>query len=382
MRRCRFPRRVPLPVLLLLAVLVGVPLVAPPAAAAHRTQPGAPPPGVVPAIAGAAGEDSTFDTVARLDELTSDHARIFRLYWAFFGRRPDAAGALYWIGQRDRCRSLATIADQFAASEEFADRYGQLDDHGFVELAYHQVLDRPADPDGGAYWHRQLVDDVLTRGGVMLHISLSSEFAARHRYPSDEVPARGCRTPDGRPTGRSVDLVEGKTLATVAGLDIVAPSVIIERAGFHQSSHPGALGMTMADPAPARLDVLASRNRGTHRRGAVDIVTEPATAITAPVSGRVARAGGYTLYCKYRDGYVVINPDGRPDLEVKILHIQNVAVRAGQRVEVGDKLADHATLFPFESQIDRLTGEPSWPHVHLEVVDPSIPRRPSSGGGC
>ncbi len=76
----------------------------------------------------------------------------------------------------------------------------------------------------------------------------------------------------------------------------------------------------------------------------------------------------------------MINPDGRPDLEVKLLHIQGVAVEAGDRVEAGDVIAANATLFPFQSQIDRLTGDPSWPHVHLEVVDPSIPRRSSSGG--
>ena len=92
------------------------------------------------------------------------------------------------------------------------------------------------------------------------------------------------------------------------------------------------------------------------------------------------RAGGYTLYCRYRDGYVVIRPDGRPDLEVKILHIQDVEVHAGERVEAGQRIAASATTFPFRSQIDDLTPEPSWPHVHIEVVDPSVPRR--SSGSC
>ncbi|MEL6985012.1 MAG: M23 family metallopeptidase, partial [Actinomycetota bacterium] len=113
--------------------------------------------------------------------------------------------------------------------------------------------------------------------------------------------------------------------------------------------------------------------------GAADIAVEPATTIVAPIAGTVARAGNYTLYCRYQDGFVVINPDGRPDLEVKLLHVQGVAVQPGDRVEVGQTVATNATLFPFQSQIDELTGEPSWPHVHIEVVDPSIPRPPSSG---
>ena len=328
----------------------------------------------------------TFEQVAALDELTSDHAIVLRLYWAAFGRTPDTEGALYWIAQRDRCVDLGDIADVFADGPEFHSRYGLLDDDAFVERVYANVLNRPPDPQGAAHWRAALADGHLSRGGVVLHVSLSEEFVSRHRLPSDDVPARSCQLPDGTPIGRGVsilaDAADGVPLATVAGITIMAPSTIIEHAGFHQSTHPGALALTAVDPAPVQLTTMASRNRGTNRRGAIDIATAPGTEILSPVAGRVARAGSYTLYCRHRDGFVVINPDGRPDLEVKILHVQDVAVRAGQRVEVGDRLAAEATVFPFRSQLDDLTAEPSWGHVHIEVVDPSIPRKPSSGGGC
>ncbi len=339
------------------------------------------------AVTELASTDARFATIATHDELTVDHAGLFRLYWAFFGRQPDPDGAAYWIGQLDACRSMTEIADQFATSDEFAARYGEfpVDAAGhaaFVDLAYQQVLNRPPDAIGGAYWRDLLMSDDLSRGAVMVQLAASTEFIDRHPYPSDDVPARICHTGDGRSTGRSVDVAEGESLLTVAGLDLVAPSALIERVGFHQSTHPGALRLTEADDAPARFTVLASRNRGTDRQGAADIVTEPGTAITSPVAGTVIRAGHYTLYCHYRDGFVVIRPDDRPDLEVKLLHVQNVAVGPGYRVEVGDLLAGHATSFPFSSQVDGHTAAPAWPHVHLEVVDPSIPRTPSSGGGC
>lgn len=343
--------------------------------AAPRAAAAVAPSGVVAPLLGA--EVPSFETIANHDELTSDHAKLFRLYWAFFGRSPDAGGALYWIEQRDKCLSLDVIADFFAASPEFVGRYGLVDDHTFIDVAYRNVLGRAGDPGGVAYWTDLLASDELSRGGVVLNVSLSVEFTGRHAYPSDRVPPRNCQLPDGRASGRAVDVTLGRPLATVAGLTIMAPAAVIERAGFHQSSHPGALAMSPAAPAPARLTTLPSRNRGTRRRGAIDIVTEPSTAITAPVAGTVARAGGYTLYCKYQDGYVVINPDGNPDLEVKMLHIQDVSVVPGQRVDAGDRVASRATRFPFRSQIDRLTGEPSWPHVHIEVVDPSIPRKSS-----
>jgi hypothetical protein len=31
--------------------------------------------------------------------------------------------------------------------------------------------------------------------------------------------------------------------------------------------------------------------------------------------------------------------------------------------------------------VEESTGEPPWPHVHIEVVDPSIHDRPT-GAGC
>ncbi len=64
-----------------------------------------------------------------------------------------------------------------------------------------------------------------------------------------------------------------------------------------------------------------------------------------------------------------------------MLHIDGVQVSRGDRVEAGiTVLAPRARPLPFSSQIDRLTGQPAWPHVHIEVVDPSIPDRP--GRGC
>ena len=36
-------------------------------------------------------------------------------------------------------------------------------------------------------------------------------------------------------------------------------------------------------------------------------------------------------------------------------------------------------VLPFRSQVDKHTVAPHWPHLHVEVVDPSVPDRPSSG---
>ena len=50
----------------------------------------------------------------------------------------------------------------------------------------------------------------------------------------------------------------------------------------------------------------------------------------------------------------------------------------GQRVEAGvTRLAAHARVLPFPSQVEEYTGLPPWPHVHVEVVDPTLPDRPT-----
>jgi hypothetical protein len=59
-------------------------------------------------------------------------------------------------------------------------------------------------------------------------------------------------------------------------------------------------------------------------------------------------------------------------------------VGRGDRVVAAETvLAPRPRQLPFESQVDELrTVDPAWPHVHIEVVDPSIPDIPSPGGGC
>ena len=372
--------------LLLFALVAVSSMLLPPASAAAQVEPQIP----------------TFADVADLDELTGDHATVFRLYWAFFLREPKADGALFWIERRDRCASLAEIAEQFADGQEFATRYGTVEDRPFVELIYRNVLRRDGQSAGVDYWSGRLASGLLSRGEVVLHISQSVEFRARHRYPSDGVPTRPCQPDSGTVTARQVTLtgpvpmsvVTAQSAGSSGDLTIHAPVVAgsvgaIELVGYHESNHSGALEMEHLsfDSSETAHRVMDSRNRDTHRSGAADVAVHPSTPIGAPVSGVVDRAGEYVLYCRYRDGFVVIKPDGRPDLEVKILHMQGVAVNAGDRVVVGDPIAAKATAFPFRSQIDALTGEPSWPHVHIEVVDPTVPRyfgrdAPPPSSGC
>ncbi len=101
-----------------------------------------------------------------------------RLYEAFFGRAPDAAGLDHWVGERASGRSVASIAAAFAGSPEFIETYGELDAGAYVDLVYANVLDRSPDDEGRAYWVGRL-DAGLDRGTVMTQFSESPENLQR-----------------------------------------------------------------------------------------------------------------------------------------------------------------------------------------------------------
>ncbi len=164
------------------------------------------------------------------------------------------------------------------------------------------------------------------------------------------------------------------------GVDLRLPSARTELVGFHESNHDGARDVQAYEGRVAVV-VMESRERGTGSRTASDIVVDPDTELRAMVTGTVKRAGSYTLYCDKKDDFVVIEPDGRPELEVKMLHIDGVQVRAGDRVEAGvTVLAPRPTKLPFDSQVDEHSAA-AWPHVHVEVVDTRIPDIPNSNSG-
>ena len=186
-----------------------------------------------------------------------------------------------------------------------------------------------------------------------------------------------------RPGPRVVAETGFSPYGSVGGITLVHPANRVERVGFHESNHDGARQQEPLATAVAPV-TLESRERDTGPRGSADIVADPGGEIRSPVTGTVKRGGTYTLYCHHRDDFVVIAPDANPAWEVKVLHIDGLVVRRGDRVVAGETvIAGRPTQLPFESQVDELrTADPAWPHVHVEVVDPSIPDRPSKGGGC
>jgi ELWxxDGT repeat protein len=115
------------------------------------------------------------DTFFNSPEFQAMGAPMVRLYFAYFLRIPDYGGLTYWTNRFRAGESLEGISDLFAGSPEFGGRYGSLDNAGFVDRVYRNVLGRAPDSGGLAYWKGRL-DAGMTRGQMMVAFSESPEY--------------------------------------------------------------------------------------------------------------------------------------------------------------------------------------------------------------
>ena len=103
----------------------------------------------------------------------------YRLYQAAFDRAPDLAGLGFWIGMMDRGVSLQRVADSFATSAEFVDRYGHTTDTQFLTLLYAHALHRAPDAGGLQFWTDAIQVHQVARAVVLEHFSESAENQAQ-----------------------------------------------------------------------------------------------------------------------------------------------------------------------------------------------------------
>lgn len=147
-------------------------------------------------------------------QVSAGHARVWRLYQAFFLRQPEQQGFDHWFGVRARGATLSDIAYAFAESREFQQRYGDLDHGRFVDLVYRNVLCRTAEPDGRAYWTGLLTSGRLSRwdmviGFVELREYLTRTGTCHSVHPAETAAVPTCRRPALRPLSQATFATDG-----------------------------------------------------------------------------------------------------------------------------------------------------------------------------
>ena len=121
---------------------------------------------------------------------TSAAAQVARLYDAALDRAPDQGGSDYYIGQLLRDRQLATLAQNFLDSPEFAAVFGTgLTSGGYVALLYEKALNRGAGAEEIAYYVGALDGGTLSRAQAVLGFSESPEHVALVDLQAGRGPA-------------------------------------------------------------------------------------------------------------------------------------------------------------------------------------------------
>lgn len=126
-------------------------------------------------LEGGASPAELVEALALSPEFQGTVAPVVRLYYAHLLRAPKYEGITYWAGVMRSGFTISQVSDEFVLSQEFQNRYGELTDEEYVNLVYVNVLGRPADASGSAYWIDQMKGG-LSRGAVMAAFSDSPEY--------------------------------------------------------------------------------------------------------------------------------------------------------------------------------------------------------------
>ncbi len=114
------------------------------------------------------------DSLMGTDNYVTNHTPVARLFFSAFLRRPDRNGLRFWQGKFDDGMKLKDIANVFASSTEFQNRYGALNDSDFIDLVYQNVLSRNVDDGGKQFWLNKLANGT-SRGELLSGFSDSNE---------------------------------------------------------------------------------------------------------------------------------------------------------------------------------------------------------------
>ena len=107
-------------------------------------------------------------------------AQVFRIYQAVFLRDPDEGGFTAFTNSLQAgVQTTQAITAEFVGSEEFQNTYGSLDNAGFVELLFTNVLPGNTDTQGRADFTEALDAGALTRADMVAEFVDSFEFVQR-----------------------------------------------------------------------------------------------------------------------------------------------------------------------------------------------------------
>jgi hypothetical protein len=110
---------------------------------------------------------------------SEQQAQAVRMYDTTFDRKADPGGLDYWTKVLESGIPLKAVAGGFMQVEEWQSEYGTPDNTQFVNLLYQNVLDRPGEPGGMAFWTNVLNRAAADRADIVVGFSESHEHVVR-----------------------------------------------------------------------------------------------------------------------------------------------------------------------------------------------------------
>ncbi|AVT82969.1 DUF4214 domain-containing protein [Rhodopseudomonas palustris] len=186
---------------------------------------------------------------------------ITELYIGYFNRAPDPAGLQYWLDGMSKGVTFSQIADQFAKSSESTAIYPYLtlpnvvSPDSFINQVYQNVLGRPAEPAGLAYWKAALQSGVVTTGGFISTIietvnkqsGTADALTLQHKLTVAEYYTTQIAT-------NNIPFAQADAKAALAGVDSTDASVALGKATVDATVQGGPPGVTF--PLTTGADVF------------------------------------------------------------------------------------------------------------------------------
>jgi len=115
------------------------------------------------------GVEEIVATDARYGVDTGEDAAALALsYQSALGRDCDVEGLTFWLGvTRDGAMTLPEICDDFIASPEYAERFGDVSVEGFVAQTYLNSLGVEGDAEGIAFWTDAISSGAIGEGDLV-----------------------------------------------------------------------------------------------------------------------------------------------------------------------------------------------------------------------
>lgn len=220
--------------------------------------------------------------------------------------------------------------------------------------------------------------------GLVLLVPAGAEAAAEHLTTDRLDVAALAGAADHTALAPSVAVLRPavpRVIAEVEDVQLVEPAPDTLARGFHEGSTrslplrpvgrnvDNAAGVALPDDLPdgPAYVVMPSRGRASGPTSALDLPLPVDAPVRSVVTGTVTEVARYQLYGTTPDVMMTIRPDANPQVRIRLFHVADPRVSAGDRVTAGaTTIAGVSRRLPFASQVDRYTGEPT-PHVHVEV---------------